>query len=82
MSSNENLNKVIVALKDIEADSTVPKNVKIKITAIIKVLEDKGELSIKVSKVLNDLEQISEDMNLPSFTRTQLFQISSMLEVV
>jgi len=82
MSSTENLNKVIVALKDIESDSTVPKNVKAKITSIIKILEDKGEISIKVSKVLNEIEQISEDVNIPSFTRTQLFQISSMLEVV
>ena len=82
MSSEENLSKAVTALKDVEADGSVPKSVKIKISAIVKILEDKGEILIKVSRAMHELEELSEDSNLPSFTHTQLFHIVSMLEVV
>ena len=82
MSSEENLGEAVTALKDVEADGSVPKSVKIKISAIVKILEDKGEILIKVSRAMHELEELSEDSNLPSFTRTQLFHIVSMLEVV
>lgn len=80
--AEDKLNEVLQALKAVEADSCVPKNVKAKINSIVKLLEDKGETHIKVSRAMHELEELSEDANLPSFTRTQLFQITSLLEVV
>ncbi len=80
--AEEKLNEAIQALKALESDSSVPKSVKIKINSIVKLLEDKGETHIKVSRAMHELEELSEDANLPSFTRTQLFQITSLLEVV
>lgn len=82
MASIEKLNEVISYLKEIEADATLPKNVKNKLGAVIKLLEAKGEVSIKVSKALNELEQLAEDMSTPSEVRTQLFGVTSKLEVV
>lgn len=82
MSSEEKLKPVIDALKEIEADTTMPKQVKTKITATIALLEGAGEVSMKVSRALNDLEQLADDTNTPSSARTQLFNITSMLEVI
>ena len=71
---------ILEALKEMQDDSTVPKNVKNKIITIIQVLNEKVETSIKVSKALSELEYLSEDTNMQAYTRTQLWNIISMLE--
>jgi len=70
---------VLAELKD---DSTVPKNVRLKIEKVIEVLKSNMEISIKVSKVLNELEEIADDVNLQSYTRTQVWDIISTLEKI
>ncbi len=70
---------VLAELKD---DSTVPKNVRLKIEKVIEVLKSNMEMSIKVSKVLNELEEIADDVNLQSYTRTQVWDIISTLEKI
>ena len=82
MASNEKLNQALSALKELESDTILPKNVKNKVAATIKLLEDKGEPSIKASKALNEIESLADDMNTPSFIRTQLYNITSILELV
>jgi uncharacterized protein (UPF0147 family) len=56
--------------------------VKGKITSTIHVLEQEGEMPIKVSRALQELEQLAEDNNMQSYTRTQIFNIVSLLEVL
>ncbi len=70
---------VLAELKD---DATVPKNVRLKIEKVIEVLKSNMEISIKVSKVLNELEEIADDVNLQSYTRTQVWDIISTLEKI
>ena len=82
MVSEEKVRGVIDALKELEGDSSLPKNVKTKVASIIKILEEKGEVSMKVSRALHELESLADDSTTPSFTRTQLFNITSMLDVV
>ncbi len=72
----------IDALNELRDDNTVPKNVKIKIESIIGLLNEKTETSIKVNKALHEMEEISEDINMQSYTRTQLFNVVSLLETV
>ncbi len=76
------LQQVIFALRELEQDSSTTKNVKSKLASTLKVLNTDGELSIKVSKALHELEVLSEDSNVQSYTRTQIFNIVSLLEVV
>ena len=71
---------VINSLSDILADISVPRNVRTKIEKIIKTLNEDIELLIKVNKALNDLGEISSDVNLQSYTRTQLWNAMSLLE--
>lgn len=80
---NEDLRNLIESLEEIKTDSTVPKNIKAKIQEIILVLKDDNlELSIKVDKAQAELEDISSDTNIQSFTRTQLWNVVSMLETL
>jgi len=79
---DEQIQEAIDILKSFEEDTTVPKNVKGKIGRIIGILNEKAESSMKVHKALHELEEIGEDTNIEPYTRTQLWNIVSLLEKV
>ncbi len=82
MSSKELTKETIETLQELEEDTHLPKNIKIKIQKIIEMLKEDAEVSIKVNKALNDLDEISNDPNLESYTRAQLWNIVSLLEKI
>lgn len=67
-------------LAEIQEDVTVPRNVRTKIEFIVNTLKEGIELSIKVNKALNELDEIVNDINLQPYTRTQLWNVMSALE--
>jgi uncharacterized protein (UPF0147 family) len=79
---NEQITEVIEYVAELEQDSNVPRNIKSKLTKIIKLLKssESEELSLTINKLLSDLDEISGDANLDQFTRQQIWSISSMLE--
>lgn len=79
-SQKEQISSIIEALKEIEEDLTVPKNVRSKINEIIETLQGEIELSLKVNKALHQLDEIADDMNIHSYARTQIWNIASSLE--
>ncbi len=79
MNSKE-VDNIIETLKELEEDVTVPRNVRSKIQNTVKILQDESETSIKISKALHYLEDIADDVNLQSYTRTQRWNIVSLLE--
>ena len=79
MEQQENTG-IVTMLSELKDDTTVPKNVRFKIENIINVLNDKTKKEINVSKALNELEEIADDVNLQSYTRTQIWNAISDLE--
>ncbi|MBW3018625.1 UPF0147 family protein [Candidatus Woesearchaeota archaeon] len=75
------IEQVLAALQELECDDSVPRNVKSKIVTTIGALNQDCECSIKVSKALAELEELTEDANIEAHTRSQLFNIVSLLEV-
>ncbi len=74
---------IIASISELRDDTTVPKNVKEKVQAVIQTLNDeKEELSMRIDKVLQILDGVAEDSNLQSYSRTQVWNIVSMLEKV
>ena len=71
---------IIKSLDEIQEDINVPKNVRIKIEAIANTLREDTELPIKINKALNELDGLSTDVNLQAYTRTQIWNIMSVLE--
>ena len=69
-------------LNELKGDSTIPKNVKLKIEKVIGILKKNSEVTIKVSKALNELEEVADDVNLESYTRTQVWNVISALEKI
>lgn len=74
------LDTAISSLSEIQGDISVPRNVRVKIEAIISTLEEDIELLIKVNKALNELDEIANDTNLQAYTRTQIWNVMSVLE--
>ena len=71
---------IISSLSEVQDDSTVPRNVRLQVQGILVSLRDATEMSIKVNKALNMLDEISGDVNLQAYTRTQIWNIMSVLE--
>ncbi len=76
----QELDSIIEVLTDLLEDNTVPRNVKSKLQVIIDALKDSTDLSLKINKALSILDEISDDNNLQSYARTQIWNITSMLE--
>ncbi len=77
----EQVKDIIEQLSDLLEDNTVPRNVKSKIQSIINYLNENADLSLKVNKALNILDEISDDNNIQTYTRTQIWNIVSVLEM-
>jgi len=78
---SQKITDVICLMQEIEGDNTIPKNVRQKIRETICFLsEDCDEMEIKTSRAIEILDSLSEDANLPSYTRTQIWSLVSLLE--
>jgi uncharacterized protein (UPF0147 family) len=79
----EQITSVIGMLRELQEDSSVPKNVKTRVeSTIVALQEKKEEAPIKISRALHELESITEDNNMESYTRMQLLSIVSALEML
>ena len=76
------INDVIDVLVEICEDSTNPKNLKDKMDHIINILKEKVDNSIKVNRALDELDELVNDNNMQQFTRTQIWNVVSMLEKI
>ncbi len=80
--TDNNLKQALEIFGEMQQDSTVSKNVRLKISSMQKDLEgcSKDELSLVVNRVISELEELSNDMNIPMFVRTQIWSITGLLE--
>ncbi|MEK6950025.1 MAG: UPF0147 family protein [Nanoarchaeota archaeon] len=82
MTQEQQINTIEPVLSELKGDIRVPKNVRMKVERVLKILREKSEMPIKASKALNELEEIAEDVNLEPYTRTQIWGIISILAKV
>ena len=70
-------------LDEINNDRSVPRNIRTVITETKKTLSDaKSEPAVRINAAISALEEISVDPNIPIYTRTQIWNILYMLEVL
>ncbi len=74
--------QIIEALNELKEDNTVPRNIKGKVDQVLSILMEKTDLSLRINKALNELEEISNDNNIQSYTRTQIWNIVSLMESI
>lgn len=78
----EKLKDIIESLNEMMSDSTVPRNVKSKLQLTLNALNEDIEISLRVNKALNELDELTDDINVEAYTRTQLWNLVSMLEMI
>ena len=70
-------------LDEINEDRSVPRNIRTSVQEAKDSLNDVSQdLEIRISNAISVLDGISNDPNLPIYTRTQIWNVVSMLEVI
>ncbi len=80
----KNLEPIIKLLNGITEDRTVPRNIRAAAEEAKKELTEKGNNNwdIRLSSAISVLDDITNDPNMPIYTRTQIWNVVSMLEAV
>ncbi len=74
---------IIDALQEIATDNTVPRNVKERLTKVVETLkQEKEDFPLRKDKALSELDEVVEDTNLQAYTRTQIWNVVSALEMM
>ena len=71
---------IISSLEEVKDDSVTPRNVQMKIDEIITLLKENDGDALVNNRIMDELDQLTVDHNLESFTRTQIYNIISLLE--
>jgi uncharacterized protein (UPF0147 family) len=82
MVDKEMINRINILLGELCEDNAVPRNVKAKFQKIIVLLKEPSTLSMKINQALHELDDVNDDTNLEPYIRTQIWNVSSMLEKV
>ncbi len=83
MVHETDISQIIELLHELSNDRKVPRNVRSVIDDARKELTGKEEnLPTKINTTVSMLDEISNDPNIQSYTRTQLWNLVSMLEAV
>ena len=78
----EKIKQAIEILDQIISDPTVPKNIKNAAREAKESLDSQDEIKIKVDRALQYLDAVADDPNMPIYTRTQIWNVMSMLESI
>jgi len=78
---NESLRRVSDLMGNVASDSTVPRNIRLALDNAGRKLREK-DLDVGVTGAIYLLDDISNDINMPSHTRTEIWQIISDLETI
>ncbi|MFH1439966.1 MAG: UPF0147 family protein [Candidatus Woesearchaeota archaeon] len=80
--SEEKVESIINVMNELLDDSAVPKNVKLKIENAMNSLKEKTDLNIRVNKALDELDEVGDDNNIEPYTRSQIWNLVSALEML
>ena len=78
--TEEKVQNIVEYLGEMKVDSTVPRNVKSKMNDVIQILKGEEELSFRKDKAVHIFDVLNDDLNIDSFTRTQLWNVVSLIE--
>jgi uncharacterized protein (UPF0147 family) len=73
--------EVINLIQQVANDRTVPRNIRTKCEESIKILqEEKEDAAVRINTVISSMDEVSNDPNIPTYTRTQIWNIVSIME--
>ena len=79
----ERFKQASAILVTISEDNTTPRNIRRAAKEAFNHLQASGQsLAIRAAQAINILDDISQDPNMPPYTRTRIWNVVSILEVV
>lgn len=79
MASWQDIKEMLAFIKE---DSSAPRSLKEKINNMTTFIDSDKDTQLKINQLQQELEDISNDVNLPAFVRTQVWSVSGALETV
>ncbi|MHA7647874.1 UPF0147 family protein [Nitrosopumilus sp. S4] len=81
--NKESMKEAIETLNQIVSSNSTPKTIKKSITDLIADLNNEEySLSVRAANTISLLDDVTQDPNMPSYVRTQLWQAVSKLESI
>ncbi len=81
--NNESMKEAVETLTQIVSNNTTPRAIK---KSILELMEDLNNqelsLSVRAANTISLLDDVTQDPNMPSYVRTQLWQAVSKLESI
>lgn len=77
----ESLERAVSLMKEVLEDTYVPKNIRDTCKkALDRLGNAKEKIHIRIGAAICMLDELSQDPNLPYNTRTQIWEVASLLE--
>ena len=77
----EQLPQILQLLEQVAMDRTVPRNIRTSAEQVTEEIKNNKEpMDLRISSAIHILDEVSNDPNIPLYTRTQIWNIVSMLE--
>ena len=81
--TNDLFGEIIELIAELNDDENSPKVVKCKLQGVHNnLLNEDCALSLRVDRSLQELDELSEDVNIPIHIKTQIWDIVSKLESI
>ncbi len=81
--NKESMKEAIETLEQITSSNSTPKTIKKSIADLITDLKNpEYSLSVRAANTISLLDDVTQDANMPSYIRTQLWQAVSKLESI
>ncbi len=81
--NKEALKEAIQILEQVTVNNTTPKTIKKRTLDLVNSLKsEEDSMSVRASKAISMLDDITQDPNLPSYVRVTLWQAVSKLESI
>lgn len=80
--NDEQLEAALEMMEAVMEDTSVPKNIRAAISEAKDKIANCEEMGVGVTSALYLLEDISNDINMPAHTRTEIWNIISELESI
>ena len=80
---DQTIAQALMVLKEVSEDTTTPRNIRRAAKNAMDALHDSSNThAVRCANAISLLDEISQDPNMPSYTRTRIWNIVSLLETV
>ncbi len=81
--NKESMKGAIETLNQIASNNSTPKTIKKSISdLVVDLAKEELSLSVRAANTISLLDDVTQDPNMPSYVRTQLWQAVSKLESI